>query len=51
MVHRATATAWQGTVATVAEQRQRVTVGRQAARAILIDDDGRLLLIRRTKPG
>lgn len=27
------------------------TVGRQAARAILIDDRGRLVLIRRTKPG
>jgi 8-oxo-dGTP pyrophosphatase MutT (NUDIX family) len=29
----------------------RVAVGRQAARAILIDDDGYLLLIKRTKPG
>jgi len=34
----------------VAEQ-QKVGVGRQAARAILIDDDGRLVLIERTKPG
>jgi ADP-ribose pyrophosphatase YjhB (NUDIX family) len=31
--------------------QQRVAVGRQAARAILIDDDGRLVLIKRTKPG
>jgi ADP-ribose pyrophosphatase YjhB (NUDIX family) len=28
-----------------------VAVGRRAARAILIDDDGRLVLIKRTKPG
>lgn len=28
-----------------------VAVGRRAARAILIDDQGRLVLIRRTKPG
>jgi len=28
-----------------------VAVGRRAARAILIDDRGRLILIRRTKPG
>jgi ADP-ribose pyrophosphatase YjhB (NUDIX family) len=28
-----------------------VPVGRRAARAILIDDQGRLVLIRRTKPG
>jgi ADP-ribose pyrophosphatase YjhB (NUDIX family) len=34
----------------VAEQLT-VTVGRRAARAILIDDEGRLVLIRRTKPG
>jgi ADP-ribose pyrophosphatase YjhB (NUDIX family) len=34
----------------VAEQL-KVAVGRQAARAILIDDDGRLVLIKRTKPG
>ncbi|MCE7011793.1 NUDIX hydrolase [Kibdelosporangium philippinense] len=27
-----------------------VAVGRRAARAILIDDDGRLVLIKRTKP-
>jgi ADP-ribose pyrophosphatase YjhB (NUDIX family) len=27
------------------------TVGRRAARAILIDDQGRLVLIKRTKPG
>jgi ADP-ribose pyrophosphatase YjhB (NUDIX family) len=27
------------------------TVARRSARAILIDDDGRLVLIRRTKPG
>lgn len=40
-----------GNVAAVAGERQRVAVGRQAARAILIDDDGRLVLIRRTKPG
>ena len=33
------------------EQRQRAAVGRQSARAILIDDDSRLLLIKRTKPG
>ena len=31
--------------------QQKVAVGRQAARAILIDDDGRLVLIKRTKPG
>ena len=37
-------------LAPVAEQ-QRAVVGRQAARAILIDDDGRLVLIKRTKPG
>jgi len=34
----------------VAEQQKAVVV-RQAARAILIDDDGRLVLIKRTKPG
>lgn len=34
----------------VAEQR-KAAVGRQAARAILIDDDGRLVLIKRVKPG
>lgn len=28
-----------------------MAVGRRAARAILIDDDGRLVLIKRTKPG
>jgi ADP-ribose pyrophosphatase YjhB (NUDIX family) len=28
-----------------------VAVGRRSARAILIDDDGKLVLIRRTKPG
>jgi ADP-ribose pyrophosphatase YjhB (NUDIX family) len=28
-----------------------VAIGRQAARAILIDDDGRLVLFRRTWPG
>lgn len=28
-----------------------VTVGRRAVRAILIDDQGRLVLIKRTKPG
>ena len=28
-----------------------VTVGRRSARAILIDDGGNLVLIRRTKPG
>ena len=38
-------------VAPVTGQRQKVAVGRQAARAILIDDDSRLLLIRRTRPG
>ena len=32
-------------------EQQKVGVGRQAARAILIDDDGRLVLIERTKPG
>lgn len=37
-------------VADVTEQLT-VAVGRRAARAILIDDDGRLVLIRRTKPG
>lgn len=31
--------------------RPTVTVGRRAARAILIDDRGRLVLIKRTKPG
>lgn len=35
----------------MAEQRQRMAVGRQAARAILIDDEGGLVLIRRRKPG
>jgi ADP-ribose pyrophosphatase YjhB (NUDIX family) len=35
----------------VTEQRQPVAVGRQAARAILIDNDSRLVLIKRTKPG
>lgn len=44
-------TSGKGSVAAVTEQRQRVAVGRQAARAILIDDEGRLVLIRRTKPG
>jgi ADP-ribose pyrophosphatase YjhB (NUDIX family) len=34
----------------VAEQ-QKAAVGRRAARAILIDDDGRLVLIKRTRPG
>lgn len=34
----------------VAEQL-KVAVGRRAARAILIDDDGRLVLIKRTKLG
>lgn len=34
----------------VAEQR-KAAVGRQAARAILTDDDGRLVLIKRVKPG
>lgn len=29
----------------------RTVVGRRAARGILIDDDGRLVLIKRTKPG
>lgn len=43
--------AWRGKVAVVTGQRQRVAMGRQAARAILIDDDGRLVLIRRNKPG
>jgi len=38
------------TLAAVAKQ-QKAAVGRQAARAILIDDDGRLVLIKRTKPG
>jgi len=28
-----------------------VVVGRRAARAILIDDGGRLVLVKRTKPG
>jgi 8-oxo-dGTP pyrophosphatase MutT (NUDIX family) len=37
-------------LAAVGEQ-QMVAVGRQAARAILIDDEGRLVLIKRTKPG
>lgn len=32
-------------------EQQKLARGRQAARAILIDDDGRLLLIKRTKPG
>jgi ADP-ribose pyrophosphatase YjhB (NUDIX family) len=32
-------------------ERLAVAVGRQAARAILIDDQGRLVLVRRTKPG
>ena len=32
-------------------ERRAVAVGRRAARAILVDSDGRLLLIRRTKPG
>src|ERR1700691_2897662 len=30
---------------------QAVAVGRRAARGILIDDEGRLVLIKRTKPG
>jgi len=30
---------------------QRVAVERRSARAILIDDDGRLVLIRRSRPG
>jgi ADP-ribose pyrophosphatase YjhB (NUDIX family) len=32
-------------------ERLTVAVGRRAARAILIDDRGRLVLIKRTKPG
>lgn len=32
-------------------EQSTVTVGRRAARAILIDDRGRLVLIKRTKPG
>jgi ADP-ribose pyrophosphatase YjhB (NUDIX family) len=32
-------------------ERLTVTIGRRAARAILIDDQGRLVLIKRTKPG
>jgi ADP-ribose pyrophosphatase YjhB (NUDIX family) len=32
-------------------KQQKVAVGRQAARAILIDDHGRLVLIKRTKSG
>lgn len=35
----------------VVAERRKVAVGRQAARAILIDDDGRLVLVKRTKPG
>lgn len=30
---------------------QPITVGRRAARGIVIDDEGRLILIKRTKPG
>lgn len=30
---------------------EQMTVGRRAARAILIDDRGRLMLVTRTKPG
>jgi 8-oxo-dGTP pyrophosphatase MutT (NUDIX family) len=36
---------------TLSAVTEQVTVGRRAARAILIDDQGRLVLIRRTKPG
>jgi ADP-ribose pyrophosphatase YjhB (NUDIX family) len=32
-------------------EQSMVAVGRRAARAVLIDDLGRLMLIRRTKPG
>jgi ADP-ribose pyrophosphatase YjhB (NUDIX family) len=32
-------------------EQPAVTIGRRAARAILIDDQGRLVLIRRTRPG
>jgi len=32
-------------------EQLRITVGRRAARAILIDDRGRIVLIKRTKPG
>jgi len=32
-------------------ERQTVVVRRRSARAILIDDDGHLVLIRRTRPG
>ena len=32
-------------------ERLTVAIGRRAARAILIDDQGRLVLIKRTKPG
>jgi ADP-ribose pyrophosphatase YjhB (NUDIX family) len=32
-------------------ERQAVVIRRRSARAILIDDDGYLVLIRRTKPG
>ena len=32
-------------------EQQKAAVGRRAARAILIDDDGRLVLIKRTRPG
>lgn len=35
----------------VVAERQKVRIGRQAARAILIDDDGRLVLIKRATPG
>jgi len=36
---------------TIVTEQQKVAVERQAARAILIDDDGRLVLVKRTKPG
>ena len=32
-------------------ERRAVVIGRRSARAILIDDDGYLVLIRRTRPG
>jgi hypothetical protein len=37
-------------LSSVAEQL-KASVGRQVARAILIDDDSRIVLIKRTKPG
>lgn len=42
-----TAVSW----SVVTERQLTVAVGRRAARAILIDDRDRLVLIRRTKPG